>query len=74
MNFGNKNKDKKHNVDIDNTENRSNEDIEVVIGDDSDLEISDVGDYMKNLKPKVRENKQKKVVIPPVNNKKKKDK
>lgn len=71
MNFRNRNKDKKNNVDINNAENRSSEDIEVVIGDDSDLQISDVGDYMNNFKPKTRENKKKKVVIPKANDKKK---
>lgn len=63
MLFGNKNK--KKNVDIDNSENRSPDDIEVVVGDDSDLEISDVGDYMNSFKPKTNDTtKKKNVVIP----------
>lgn len=66
MKFGNRNK--KQNVKIDNSENRSPDDIEVIIGDDSDLEISDVGDFMNNFKPKIEEkNKKKKVVIPKIN-------
>lgn len=71
MLFGNKNKKKNQNVDIDNSENRSPDDIEVVVGDDSDLEISDVGDYMNTFKPKSRENdKKKNLVIPKINDKK----
>ena len=75
MLFGNKNKKKNQNVDIDNSENRSPDDIEVVVGDDSDLEISDVGDYMNSFKPKSSENeKKKRLVIPKVNEKKNKEK
>ena len=37
---------------MDNKENNQVEDIEVVIGDDSVLNISEVGDYMNDLKPK----------------------
>ena len=75
MLFGNKNKKKNQNVDIDNSENRSPDDIEVVVGDDSDLEISDVGDYMNSFKPNSRKNNKKKnLVIPKFNDKKKNEK
>ena len=47
-----------------------NEEIEIIIGDDSNLNISDVGDCMNDLRPKSQ--KQKKIVIPKV--KKKEDK
>jgi len=59
MKFGNKNKDKK--------EKKSNEnDIEIVFGENSDLEldISDVGDYMNDLRPKNKDEKKKEIVIP----------
>lgn len=76
MLFGKKNSKKNAKIDIDNSENRSPDDIEVVVGDDSDLEITDVGDYMNSFKPKSREDiKKKNVVIPETpNNKKKIDK
>lgn len=48
----------------------NNEDIEIIIGDDSNLDISEVGDCMNNLRPKAS-NKKKNVVIPLI--KKKKD-
>lgn len=44
-------------------EKYNEEEIEVVIGDDSNLNISDVGDCMNNLRPKTNKEK-KKVVIP----------
>lgn len=50
---------------------KKEEDIEIVIGDDSNLDISDVGDYTNELKPKT--NKQKKNFVIPIA-KKKKDK
>ncbi len=49
---------------MENKENNKVEDIEVVIGDDSILNISEVGDYMSNLKPKTSEKKSKNVIIP----------
>lgn len=41
-------------------------DIEIVMGNESDfeLEISGVGDCMNDLRPKDREKKKKKIVIP----------
>ena len=54
-------KDKK---DKDKEENKENNDIEIIIGDDSDLEISDVGDCMNDLRPKDYEKKKKGIVIP----------
>ena len=65
MLFGKKNSKKSNKIDIDNSENRSPDDIEVVVGDDSDLEITDIGDYMNSFKPKSRENHQKKKVVIP---------
>lgn len=50
-------------------ENKSVEDIEVVIGDNSILEISEVGDCMNNLRPKDSEKKKKQVIIPKVKKK-----
>lgn len=47
---------------MDNNENK--QDIEVVIGDDSMLNISEVGDFMNDLKPKTSEKKSKNVIIP----------
>lgn len=45
-------------------ENKENQDIEVVIGDDSVLNISEVGDCMNDLRPKTSEKKSKNVIIP----------
>ena len=50
-------------------ENKKAGNIQIVMGDNSNLDISDVGDCMNNLRPK--ENQKKKVVIPKT---KKKDK
>lgn len=44
-------------------EKKSN-DIEVVIGDDSMLNISEVGDCMNTLRPKSADTKSKNVIIP----------
>ncbi len=41
-----------------------NNEIEIVIGDNSDLEISDVGDCMNDLRPKNNEKKKNGIVIP----------
>ena len=59
---------------MDNKENNQVEDIEVVIGDESVLNISEVGDYMNDLKPKTSENKSKNVIIPKVKKKESEDK
>ena len=45
-------------------ENNQVEDIEVVIGDNSILEISEVGDCMNDLRPKTTDKKHKQVIIP----------
>lgn len=47
---------------IDNKENTEN--IEVVIGDDSVLNISEVGDCMNQLRPKDQAKKRKNFIIP----------
>ena len=47
---------------IDNKENIEN--IEVVIGDDSVLNISEVGDCMNQLRPKDQAKKRKNFIIP----------
>lgn len=53
-----------------NLEKNSNvEDIEVVIGDNSGLEISEVGDCMNDLRPKDSEKNKKQVIIPKAKNK-----
>ena len=44
---------------MNNNENKQNQDIEVVIGDDSILEISEVGDCMNELRPKSSDKKSK---------------
>ena len=49
------------------------EDIEVVIGDDSVLNISEVGDCMKQLRPKDQAKKRKNFIIPIAKKKIKKD-
>lgn len=40
-----------------------NKDLEIVMGDDSELDISSVGDIMNNLKPNTSE-KKKNIIIP----------
>ena len=76
MLFGKKDKEKKkkQKVDIDNSENRSPDNIEVVVGDDSDLEISDIGDYVNNLRPKNNNKDKNKKIVIPKNNKDKNSK
>ncbi len=49
---------------------KNENDIEIVFGDDSNLDISDVGDCMNNLRPKDLEKKKKGIVIPKAKNKK----
>ena len=63
MKFGNKTKNEK--VD----DNKKNEEIQIIMGDDSELEISDVGDCMNKLRPKVNEQHKKTVVIPKIKKK-----
>lgn len=47
-----------------NKNQESNEDIEVVMGDGSSLNISEVGDCMNDLRPKDSVKNRKKVIIP----------
>ena len=49
---------------MDNKENKQAQDIEVIIGDDSILNISEVGDCMNDLRPKSSDKKSKQVIIP----------
>lgn len=58
MKFRNKKENKKQ------EDKDENKEIEIVIGDNSDLEISSVGDCMNNLRPKDYEKKKKGIVIP----------
>lgn len=51
---------------------KNDEEIEIVIGDDSNLQISEVGDYTSDLKPKT--NKLKKNFVIPLAKKKKDNK
>ncbi len=66
MFFGKKKKDKKEEIDLNiEEENQQVEDIEVVIGDNSDLEISEVGDIANDLRPKDAEtNRITNVIVP----------
>lgn len=66
MKFRNKEKKEEQEDKIQKNEN----DIEIVFGDDSNLDISDVGDCMNNLRPKDLEKKKKGIVIPKAKNKK----
>lgn len=50
------------------------EEIEVVIGDDSILNISEVGDCMNDLRPKDSVKKRRNFIIPIAKKKKKEDK
>ena len=49
---------------------KNEKDIEIVFGDDSNLDISDVGDCMNDLRPKDLEKNKKGIVIPKAKNKK----
>ncbi len=66
MKFRNKEKKEEQEDKVQKNEN----DIEIVFGDDSNLDISDVGDCMNNLRPKDLEKKKKGIVIPKAKNKK----
>ncbi len=65
MFFGKKKKeDKKEDIDV-NVEDSQVDDIEVVLGDKSDLEISEVGDITNDLRPKDAEtNRITNVIVP----------
>jgi len=63
-----RNKEKKE-VQEENVQ-KNEKDIEIVFGDDSNLDISDVGDCMNDLRPKDLEKKKKGIVIPKAKNKK----
>ena len=52
---------------------KNNKDLEIVIGDDSFLEISDVNDCVNSLRPKNKE-KTKKVIIPKTQKERQKEK
>ena len=54
---------------MNNNEKKEDLEIKVVIGDDSVLNISEVGDYMNDLKPKTSEKKNKQIIIPKVKKK-----
>ncbi len=43
---------------------KNENDIEIIIGDTSTLEISDVNDCMNSLRPKTSTNKKKNIIIP----------
>lgn len=49
--------------------NEEKNEIEIIIGDDSKLEISSVGDCMNNLRPKDHEKQKKQIVIPKIKKK-----
>lgn len=49
-------------------DSEENKDLEIVMGGDSDLEISEVGDIMNDLKPNT--SKEKKSIIIPISMKK----
>lgn len=44
--------------------NENNADIEIILGDDSELEFSDAKDCVNTLRPKTNESQKKKVIIP----------
>ena len=56
---------------MDNENSNKEKELEVIIGDSSELVISEVKDYMTDLKPKGKEKKH--VVIPSAKNNKKPD-
>lgn len=55
---------KNKNKEIKKSENEKEHDIEIVIGDGSSLEISDVNDCMNSLRPNDLGKKKKTVIIP----------
>lgn len=52
---------------------KDNKDLEIIMGDDSFLEISDVNDCVNTLRPKNKE-KTKKVIIPKTQQERQKEK
>lgn len=62
MKFKEKSKDKIE-------DKNENNEIEIIMGDDSELDISGVGDCMNELRPKDMDKKKKSIVIPKTKNK-----
>lgn len=54
--------------------NENNKDLEIVMGDNSFLEFSDVGDCVNSLRPKTKNKPSKKVIIPKTKQEKNSDK
>ncbi len=52
----------------------NDEDIKIIIGDDSNLQFSDVGDIINTLRPKENKKLNKKVIIPKTKSQKEKEK
>lgn len=50
-------------MDSKNENNNENKDFEIVMGDDTELNISEVGDIMNNLKPNTSD-KKRNIIIP----------
>ena len=50
-------------MDLENENINENKDFEIVMGDDTELNISEVGDIMNNLKPNTSD-KKKNIIIP----------
>lgn len=50
-------------MDSENENNNENKDFEIVMGDDTELNISEVGDIMNNLKPNTSD-KKRNIIIP----------
>ena len=57
---------------MDNKNNNDNEDIEVVIGDSSEIKFSEVSDFVEELKPKTQ--KKSNIIIPHIKRKEKSEK
>lgn len=57
--------DKENNINNENEiKNENNNEIEVVIGDNSELSFSEVEDFVEALKPKTNQTKKSKIIIP----------
>lgn len=54
--------------------NENNKDLEIIMGDNSFLEFSDVGDCVNSLRPKNKNKPSKKVIIPKTKQDKNNDK
>ena len=55
---------------MNNVENKPDKDIEIVAGDGSNIDFSPVYEHLNAMKPKIKNEKKKEIIIPEVKKKK----